>query len=265
MGRDATVFDGAASDYDRQFTDTLLGRWLRAAVWERLSERFRPGMRVLELGCGTGEDAIWLARRGIRVTATDASPAMLDVARAKAASAGVAAELLAFGVIDLACLPEAAGVFDGALSDFGAVNCIASYDGLASWLAACIRPGGQVILVVMGPTCLWETAWHLVHLDARGAFRRLHRAGVDAQLAGKTVHVWYPSGSCLRKAFSPWFSMRGIRGVGVFLPPSYLAAVVERWPRLFAFLRRLDSRFAGTWPFPELGDHYLIELERQPE
>lgn len=263
-GGTPAIFDGAAGDYDRRFTDTLLGRWLRAAVWERLAGRFLPGMHVLELGCGTGEDAIWLARRAVKVTATDISPAMLDVARAKAAAAGVA-DLVDFQVIDLAHLPADTTKFDGAFSDFGVLNCVSDYPGLAGWLAACTRPGGATVLVVMGPTCLWEMAWYLLHLDARRAFRRLLRAGVVARVAGQPVRIWYPSAGGLCKAFLPWFSVSGVRGVGVFLPPSYLAGWVERRPRLFALLRRLDSRLAGAWPFRELGDHYLVELERQAE
>src|SRR2546428_5471157 len=44
---------------------------------------FRPGSRILELGCGTGRDAVALAQRGIRVDATDVSPAMIAATRAR--------------------------------------------------------------------------------------------------------------------------------------------------------------------------------------
>ena len=220
-------------------------------------------MHVLELGCGTGEDAVWLAQRGVRVTATDISPAMLDVARAKADSAGVA-ELVELKVLDLAQVEAGPTTFDGTFSNFGALNCVSDYHDLAGRLSACMPAGGCAVLVVMGPTCLWEIAWHLLHLDPRTAFRRMKRAGVDAHVAGQTVHVWYPPASRLQAAFQPWFRMSRVRGVGVLLPPSYLAAWVERWPRAFACLRRMEARLAGTWLFRELGDHYLLELEKGP-
>ena len=44
----------------------------------------RGNQRILELGCGTGEDALRLARRGLEVVAVDASPGMIQVARQKA-------------------------------------------------------------------------------------------------------------------------------------------------------------------------------------
>src|SRR5690348_10540712 len=82
-------FDALAADYDRAFTTSTIGRHMRAAVWRRLDAVFRPGDRVLELSCGTGEDALYLARKGVRVVATDSSPRMLEKARAKVAQAGL--------------------------------------------------------------------------------------------------------------------------------------------------------------------------------
>src|SRR5574341_1364692 len=63
----AHPFDAAALTYDEIFTQRRLGSWLREMVRERLP--FQPGDHILELGCGTGEDALWLAQRGISVTA----------------------------------------------------------------------------------------------------------------------------------------------------------------------------------------------------
>ncbi|HBY98317.1 MAG TPA: class I SAM-dependent methyltransferase, partial [Chloroflexi bacterium] len=129
------AFDHAAASYDAAFTDTHLGRLLREAVWARLAQQFQPGMHILELNCGTGEDAIWLARRGLRVTATDNSPGMLAVARGKAGRAGVD-DRIEFRRLDLGEIGEwrfevegerreredgPAG-FDGVLSNFGGLN-----------------------------------------------------------------------------------------------------------------------------------------------
>ncbi|HUE95474.1 MAG TPA: class I SAM-dependent methyltransferase, partial [Longimicrobiaceae bacterium] len=82
------AFDAAAATYDAGFSHRTLGRWLREIVHEKLDASFPAGAHVLELGCGTGEDALHLARRGVRVVATDASARMLAVAAEKVRSAG---------------------------------------------------------------------------------------------------------------------------------------------------------------------------------
>ena len=77
---EAFPFDAAAADYDASFSSSLLGGLMRRALWRRLDACFRSGDRVLELGCGTGEDAVHLARRGIEILAIDSSAAMVDAA-----------------------------------------------------------------------------------------------------------------------------------------------------------------------------------------
>jgi SAM-dependent methyltransferase len=84
----STGFKELAARYDADFTDTAVGRALRRIVWARLEQVFPSPRRILELGCGTGEDAVRLAQAGHDVVATDATPAMLDVAREKARRAG---------------------------------------------------------------------------------------------------------------------------------------------------------------------------------
>ena len=235
-------------------------------MWDRLAGVFRPGDRVLELGCGTGEDAVWLARQGVEVWATDSSPAMIEVARAKAQAVGLD-YLVHCGVLDMAALgPDSMprdAAFDGALSSFGAVNCLPSLRPLVQTLANWIRPGGYLALVAMGPYCPWEAIWHLGHGESGTAFRRL-RAGATANLgANARAAVWYPSPRCLRAELKPFFRHRRTVGVGVFLPPTYLSHLVDRWHGLSANLLRLDRRLGGTFPWTWLNNHYLLLCQRR--
>jgi SAM-dependent methyltransferase len=174
----AAPFDALAADYDRCFTASVIGRRMRAAVWRRLDKAFVAGERVLELNCGTGEDAIHLGARGVRILATDGSPAMLSRARAKIEATGLSAtieveRLRIENLADLAGL----GTFDGAVSNFGGLNCVNDLPCVASRLAVLLRPGARVLLCVMGPTVPWEWAWYLAHGQPGKAARRLRRDG----------------------------------------------------------------------------------------
>lgn len=259
-------FDAAAGSYDRDFTATRLGRRYRERVWSELATTFQTGDRVLELGCGTGEDAVWLARRGIRVLATDSSEAMLDAARRKAAAAGVE-HLVTTRRLDLGATGTSRdlnGPFEGVLSNFGALNCVPDRRPLARALAGLVAPGGRVLVVVMGPFCPWEVAWHLLHGKPATAFRRL-RQGAPVPIApGQAVRVWYPTPRRLRREFEPSFRRLGLTGIGCFLPPPYLEHLEDTRPRTIGRLAALEARWHGVPQLGWLADHFLLTLERVP-
>lgn len=246
----------APSNYDRDFTDTDIGRWLRERVWKRLAALFQPGDFVLELGCGTGEDAVWLAQRGVQVLATDVSAAMLEQTLQKAHRAGMSIQTQ---ILDLNALPPLDRQFDGVFSNFGPVNCTRDWDGLAAWLAEVVRPSGFVGLGVMSPFCLWETLWHGLHLDFGTAFRRFNRRSTFGELT-----IYYPGPRQMRRAFQSQFQLVSVRGIGVFLPPSDAFGVIDKRPVLAQRLKQLEERLAHCWPFRTWADHYWIEFRRRP-
>lgn len=258
-------FDSLAAGYDAGFTESVLGRLLRAAVWRRLDACFAAGARILDLGCGTGEDAIHLARRGLSVVGIDAAPAMIAVARSKALQADVTARATfhTSSVESWAMDPtdRIAGSFDGAMANFGVLNCIEDLAPVTASLARVLRPGGRLVLVVMGPLVPWEWLWHLLRGSPRTALRRLRPGGV----AWRGLLLRYPSPGPLSRSFSPTFRRLRLSALGVLLPPSEAAGLVERHPKFFSAMARIERR-CGHWrPLPHLADHYILELQRQPE
>lgn len=252
----STAFDRLATEYDDGFTRTVLGDRLRRAVWTRLDTLFKPGDRVLELACGTGEDAVHLGRRGVKVLATDASAEMVRVAGAKVERAGLDVQVRRLAVEALAELDEPP--FDGALSNFGGLNCVTDLSTTGRALAARIRPGGVAVLCVMGPVVPWEWGWFLGHGQPGKAFRRLKPGGVD----WRGLRIRYPSIGTLRRAFAPGFRMRRVSALGALLPPPYTESWAAKHPKMIGRLDRWERRLDTVPPFPWLADHYLMELER---
>lgn len=259
----ATPFDSIAADYDASFTASAIGQRMRVAVWRRLDAAFGPGDRVLEMNCGTGEDALHLARRGVRVLATDKSAEMLAITRAKVDVAELAemVEVRPLAIEELARdeAPSLPRCFDGALSNFGGMNCVNDLPGVARGLAAIVRPGGWALLCVMGPTVPWEWGWYLARGQPRNAVRRLRRGGTPWR--GLTIH--YPSIGAVRRAFAPHFVQRRVSAIGALVPPTFAEVWAERHPRLLNALDRSERQLETFPPLPWLADHFLIELERQ--
>lgn len=262
------AFDALAAGYDRAFTHTVIGRSLRQQVHARLERIFPPGSSALELGCGTGEDALHLAQRGVRVLATDASPRMLDIARGKLAGCPLAR----VERLDLRSLPQAllsareVALFDGAFSNFGALNCLHDWQPLAAWLAAQIRPGGVAAFGVMSPLCLWEPLWHGLRGDWRTATRRWRQpAAFQPTSDSEPILIYYPSIRRLTRAFAPAFRRVHVQPLGVFLPTSDAFSAFEKRPRLLNRLLWLDGRLGRARLLASFADHYWIEFQRCSE
>jgi len=133
-----TMFDRIAPVYDamnRVTTMGLDGRWRRLAA----EAVVRPGDRVLDAACGTGDLAIAAARVGGRVTGLDFSARMLERARRKAPE-------LEWVEGDVLALPFEDGSFDAVTIGFGIRNVSDLEVGFRE-LARVLRPGGRIAVL----------------------------------------------------------------------------------------------------------------------
>jgi SAM-dependent methyltransferase len=258
LSQAALAFDSVAAEFDNRF-----GSWLSVAAQRRpvraaLTAAFRPGARVIEIGGGTGEDAHWLATRGRDVTLTDASPAMVALAARKLAhlpnARTIVAPAEALGALDNA------SPFDGAYSNFAALNCVGDLQPFARGLAQLLMPGAPALLVVFGTACPGEAIVECLRGRPRNALRRFARGDVAARLNGLHFTVRYHRAADLKSAMAPWFRFERRTGIGVFVPPSAAEPWISRHPRLLALQERLDRLAAA--PLAALGDHVLYQFVR---
>lgn len=254
------TFDALAATYDDDFTHSPIARYLRGRVQARLDAFFKRGDCILELGCGTGEDALHLAERGIHVTATDASMEMLWATMLKTEHTGRVTTKL----IDLTKPPTITPVYDGMFSNFGAINVLPQWKPLARWLKDRVKPGAAAAFGVMSPSCVWEMAWHGLHGDFKTAFRRQRKGTMfQATPDSKPIPIYYPTISQLELAFSPYFKLTHVEPLGVFLPPSDAYGVIESRPALLDKLLALEARFGHKPLLARFADHYWIEFQRR--
>jgi SAM-dependent methyltransferase len=136
-----TPFDAIAARYDELWSATPKGLDQRRQVWREIDDLFtsRTAPHILDLGCGIGDDALHLQSR-IRVTAIDASQEMVSIA----AQRGV--DVRCLSIEQLSALE---GLYDGALSNFGAFNCIGDPAAAARGLAMILRPGAHFAMCVL--------------------------------------------------------------------------------------------------------------------
>ena len=258
-------FDAVAARYDETFTTSMIGKAQRDAVWSELAKTFHSGDRVLEIGCGTGVDACFLAELGVEVLASDSSSQMVALTTRRILECGQQ-DLVQARVLpaeNISTLP-ANERFDGCFSNFGALNCLEDLRRLSQDLARLLRPGATALLCWMGPYCLWEMIWYLAQGAPNKAFRRIHRNGGTASIGdGAFVSVHYPSVNLLSRIFAPEFRLRSFKGIGVAVPPSYVERAAQRHPGLLELCVRADS-FLGRCPgIRTFADHVLLRFQRQ--
>jgi ubiquinone/menaquinone biosynthesis C-methylase UbiE len=261
---DAAPFDYVADNYDEVFTNSLIGRAQRDSVWEELDRCFRPGQRILELNCGTGVDALYLADRGIEVLACDIAPRMIQVARQRLTRRENRAQV-DFRVLATEQIENLyrEGPFDGAFSNFAGLNCVSNISSVSRDLAALLEPGATALLCVAGRAVAWEIVWYLGQGKPRKALRRFRRGGAVGRLAESvTVGVHYWSARTMAQIFAPEFRLVQVKGIGITVPPSYLESVARRFPRVLKTLVGTDRLLSNVPVLRSLADHVLLEFQR---
>ena len=141
----AAHWDRRAARFDADFGHSIATAAERAA-WDRILDLVLPGaapLDALDLGCGTGFLCFELAARGHRVTGVDFAPAMLALARQKAAERGVA---IRFESADAEALLFPTASFDLAMCRHLLWTLPHPEAAIAEWVRV-LRPGGRLVVI----------------------------------------------------------------------------------------------------------------------
>ncbi|MBV9282477.1 MAG: class I SAM-dependent methyltransferase [Chloroflexi bacterium] len=276
------AFDRAAAAYDGPAGNNLVIQRMRAQMWRMLTTTFSEGARLLDLGCGTGIDAAYLAARGYSVLAVDWSPAMVERTRARLAQSVSGPELYpespppgrtprvpgenrgAVRVLGIHQLHQLVGEqIDGIYSDLGALNCAPDLPDTARACAALLRPGGRIVASVIGRICPWEIAYYVGHARWARAFLRWRTTAVPVPLNGETVWTRYFTPRQFYQAFADDFELTSYRGLRIFSPPPYMVGVERRLRSVCALGESLDDRIGMLPLVRDAGDHFLMVMTRR--
>ncbi|HUE79331.1 MAG TPA: class I SAM-dependent methyltransferase [Sphingomicrobium sp.] len=256
-----SAFDSIAESFDARFAPWKSVAAQRKAVRIELAKAFPPGSSLIEIGGGTGEDACWLLDRGRQVLLTDPSPAMVRAAAAKFESQpGGRAKVALAEQLELFGSSLSAERFDGAYSNFAALNCVTDLAPVARGLARLLRPDAPALIVIFGTFCSGEVLVEGLRGRPRNMLRRLAHKPVPAQLGEQEFTIRYHRASALKTAMAPWFDFDGKQAIGLFVPPSTAEPWISSHPRLLRALEGLDRRLSR--PLAMFGDHILYRFTR---
>jgi SAM-dependent methyltransferase len=242
-------FDSIAASYDATFGVSPAGRLFRFRLAERVVAGAKVRARVLDLGCGTGEDALWLASQGFAVHGVDESQGMIHAAQAKASRFDSSATFECRGIETLK--PSDSG-YDVVISNFGALNCLP----LATWSAIVprlLKPSGRALVVLMGRKPLPE--------GLRRGFAEADRGmAADVPLGDSRIQVHYARPGEVCEALEKTSVVEGIEPLGFLVPGPGYASFPRRYPMAFAALAMAESVLRTVPIFRGRGDHTLYEF-----
>lgn len=251
-------FNNASYIYDQQFTFTKVGKAQRKQVWEGINKLDLSKVKtVLEVNCGTGEDAKTWSAFNKDIIATDLSKGMIEQAKIKYPE-------LQFQVLNSLHIDQLPNTFDVIFSNFGGLNCL-SPNELQTFLKKAnnqLNPGGKLIMVIMGKQCLWDKTFQFL----KGKWGSIHRRNTSDALSvnvdNTDVNTWYFHPKELQTFKG--FTVDYIQPIGLFVPPSYLSKFFESKALLLNFLQKLDKVFSFS-AAANYADHFSICLTKPKE
>lgn len=257
------AFTGQSAIFDQLYANNRIVRYKRERVRSQLMKYLKPESRILELNAGTGDDAIFLARQGHYVHATDISPGMLEKLKSKvdAQSLGesVSCELCSF--TSLENLADG-GPYDCIFSNFAGLNCTGDLEKVLKSFDNLLRPGGLVLLVMLPGFCLWETLFIFKGKFKTATRRFFSSKGRQAKIDGAFFTCWYYSPLFIQQVMKKHFSLLTLEGLCTIVPPSYVENFAEKFPKSFAWLCKMEGRLKNSWPWKYMGDYYIISLRK---
>ncbi|WP_188680568.1 class I SAM-dependent methyltransferase [Thermogymnomonas acidicola] len=256
-------FDAIAWDYDRH----IYGNWINSYLRERslgvLSGIVRPGMRVLDIGPGTGTETIPVLEMGAEVTAVDISAGMLTVLRSKAESRGLASRLRCLNGPAGYVLSDLAGkgeTFDLVYSTYGALNCEPDLRSVALNIRDCLKEGGMCFISVYNRFCLSEAIASVLRMKVSRVVDRSRRY-IPLGHSRFCVDIFSYSLAEVLSCFREHFRVERVFAVPALIPPSDFAASLDGMVDK-GRLKKIDAAVSGLPLIRALGDHTAVLMRR---
>jgi len=264
--RVAEAFDSASEEYDFTIRSNFINSWIRNRSLSELLAITREDDTLLEIGCGTGSEAIRVSKKVSRVVATDISSGMISLLQRKIDALGLLTKITAvrLGATEIAAasseLPR--GSARVAYSLNGALNCEPELRRVPGELSRVVKSGGYFVCSIRNSLCLPEA---LVH-GAAFQFGRMaprKKQPVMVSVGGMDIPSYYYRPQEFARYFSSHFEVKRMLGLPAILPPAYLSDLYFRARRVLSFSERMESALAGSFPFNRFGDQTLFIFRRK--
>jgi ubiquinone/menaquinone biosynthesis C-methylase UbiE len=259
------AFDSASEEYDYTISHNYINSWIRKRSINELRKITKTSDVLLEIGCGTGSEAIQISRNVKGVIATDISERMLDLLKRKVEAKRLDRKIIAAraraseisSVKDL--LPE--GRVRVAYSFNGALNCEPDIERVPGELSKIVREDGYFLCSIRNTLCLSEALSHSIVLQFDKISTRKDQP-IMVSVGGMDIPSYYYPPTRFAQLFRPHFRVKKMVGLPAFLPPAYLSNYYLRTGSIRLILEKLEFALGNRFPFNRVGDQTLFVFQR---
>lgn len=256
----AEVFTSATEHYDEKISKNFINLLIRDIEVSVLSKYVKGEHRVLEIGCGTGQEALRLLRSSkVCIDCIDISNGMLKFATDKIKRAGIADRFNAIR-LDAADLSGLRQKYDLIYSFNGALNTEPRIGQFSMKLLDVLKEGGYFIFSVRNRYCVSD----FIYSTFRGKGNRIKlrlRGYVDVPVGDATVYSRYYSYNEINSMFRDSMELIEVVGLGNIIFP-YIGEFFADY-KLNSFISNVEMLTSRIFPLNLLGDEILYVYRRK--
>ena len=260
------AFDSASEEYDFTIGHNYINTWIRERSVSELLSLVNPNDTLVEIGCGTGAEALEIAPHVSRIIATDISDEMIEIVRKKIQARRAFSKIIPVKLraSEVRRIEEilTGGKAQAAYSFNGALNCEPDLESFVGGLSSVLSRGGYFACSIRNSLCLGEVLSHAAALQFDRMAPRKSQP-VMVSVGGRDIPALYYSPSVFLDFFRPSFKPLKVIGLPAFLPPAYLSDYYVKFKRIASVLERFERPLGERFPFNRLGDQTLFVFQKQ--
>lgn len=244
------------------WTTNWMRKFTRQIILYFTSNYQKNEKKCLEIGCGTGYDAIWFLQNNWNIFCTDISPKMCQITSNRIhqyyGTSQKKFQIFPWSTQEL--IPQILRIdqrFNLIYSALGALNCEPNLNQFLYESANLLYDDGLIIVSLMNPYSIWNNIRQLLKLKSGIYRQRTH----SLSLGKLKVSAWFYSLSELKSLFSIAYNVELISSFPIILPAPYIFPRVRK-SKFLNMIAKIEP-ILGKTILSNFGDHIVVVAKKK--
>ncbi len=255
-------FSSIYEEYETLSKENYCDIFRRNGIRKHVELFLNPKDAILEINAGSGIDAVYFAKKGYSVLATDLADNAGIYINNKIKEQKI--QNLEFQKCSFSNLKSIENrKFNHIFSNYGGLNCTENLEEIFNQFKDLLHPKGFVSLVIMPKFYPWEMATILK--GNKNAFRRFKKNNTLANVGNYSIKTFYHTPKQVKMAMGENFTHIKTRNIGTFYPSLHYHSF-QKHQKTMHFLMRFDTWINNKLLIPKgIGDYFILTFQKTNE